>query len=91
MFVGSHGERINSDYTWRVLERARKTAGIPKLGESGKPRSVHSLRDTYARKMLETGRHPQWVQENLGHSDLELTMNVYGPWGKDARAAEAAR
>ena len=91
VFVGRHGERINSDYTWRVLEHARKTAGIPKLGESGKPRSVHSLRDTYARRMLEAGRHPQWVQENLGHSDLELTMNVYGPWGKDARATEAAK
>ena len=91
VFVGRQGERINSDYTWRVLERARKEAGIPKLGESGKPRSVHSLRDTYARRMLEAGRHPQWVQENLGLSNLELTMNVYGPWGKDARAAEAAR
>ena len=58
VFVGRHGERINSDYTWRVLEHARKTAGIPKLGESGKPRSVHSLRDTYARRMLEAGTAP---------------------------------
>jgi integrase len=84
-------ERINSDYIWRVLEWARKAAGITKLGESGKPCSVHSLRDTYARKMLEASRHPQWVQESIGHSDLELTMNVYGPWSKDTRVAEASR
>lgn len=91
IFTGPNGARLNADYCWRVLERARKTAGIPKLGQTGLKRTVHALRDTYTRQMLEQGRHPQWVQAQLGHSGVDLTLNTYGQWSAEAMRAEASK
>jgi integrase len=90
VFVGPHGERLNGDYTWRVLERARKNAGIPKLGQTGLKRTFHSFRDTFARQMLERGVNPEWVRRQLGHSGLTLTVEVYGEWTTEAMTAAAA-
>ena len=51
----------------------------------------HSLRATFARRQLEAGRRPQWVEAQLGHSSLDLTIGVYGSWSRDAMIAEAAK
>jgi integrase len=91
VFVGRDGERLNGAYLDRVLTRAREAAGIPKLGESGLPRSFHSFRSTFDRRMLEQGRHPEWVRRQLGHASLELTLNHYGAWSDAAMQAEAAQ
>jgi integrase len=92
------GERLNADYIRKVVASAMDTADIPKVnpdsahGAVGKrPRKpLHSLRSTYARQQLEQGKAPQWVEGNLGHSSLDLTIGVYGAWTPDAMAAEAA-
>src|SRR5207237_9224526 len=49
-----------------VLERA----GLPRY-------RLHDLRHTYATGLLERGRHPRDVQDLLGHSRIEMTLNVY--------------
>ncbi len=90
---------LNADYLRKVVAAAMSTADIPKVngesarGEIGRrPRKpLHSLRATYTRQMLEAGRSPLWVQSNLGHANLELTVNTYGQWTDDAMLAEAAR
>jgi integrase len=67
-------------------------AGLPPLDEKGRKRKpLHSLRATFTRRMLEQGKHPQWVQAQLGHSSAELTQNVYGSWSDEALRAEALR
>jgi integrase len=91
VFVGPHGERLNGDYVWRVVERARKAAGVPKLGETGLHRTVHSFRDTFTRQALERGANPEWIRAQLGHSTLDLTLNVYGQWSQEALRAEAEK
>jgi len=91
VFAGRDGERLDAHYCSRVVKRARIAAGIPKLGESGLPRSFHSFRSTFDRRMMEQGRHPEWVRAQLGHSSLELTLNHYAHWSEAALQAEAAK
>ncbi|MDD6611956.1 MAG: tyrosine-type recombinase/integrase, partial [Clostridiales bacterium] len=37
----------------------------------------HSLRHTHATMLAEHGAPPKYVQERLGHTKVELTMNIY--------------
>jgi integrase len=84
--------RLNGRYLTRLVENAINTAGLPKVGEGGRRRKpFHAFRATYTRLCRERGLDPQWVQGQLGHSDPELTLNVYGRWSAVAVAAEAAK
>ena len=37
----------------------------------------HDLRHTYATLLLSKGVHPKLVQELLGHSSIEITLDTY--------------
>lgn len=87
------GGYVNLDYLRKIVAAAAKTAGIDKADErTGRPRKpLHSLRATFARRQLETGKHPQWVEAQLGHSSLTLTINTYGAWSDEAMRHEATK
>jgi len=55
-----------------VLERA----GLPEH------HTPHSLRHTYASLLLQNGESLKFVQEQLGHSSIKLTADLYGKWAK---------
>ncbi|MBI4334210.1 MAG: tyrosine-type recombinase/integrase, partial [Chloroflexi bacterium] len=38
---------------------------------------LHDARHTHASLMLKWGIHPKVVQERLGHSSIEMTMDIY--------------
>ena len=38
---------------------------------------MHDLRHTYATRLFALGQHPRAVQDLLGHSRFEITMNLY--------------
>ena len=38
---------------------------------------LHDLRHTHATLMLKQGIHPKIVQERLGHSSIQLTLDTY--------------
>ena len=42
----------------------------------------HCLRHTYASILLSEGVSPVYVQEQLGHATIELTVSTYGRWLK---------
>ena len=42
-----------------------------------KPITVHGLRHTHASLLFEAGASIKEVQERLGHSDINMTMNIY--------------
>lgn len=84
------GEHLNGQYLTKLVAAAAKAAGLPELGEGGRKRKpFHSFRATYARLCLEAGRDPQWVQKQLGHSDVSLTVGVYGRRSDSFDRAEA--
>jgi integrase len=83
------GGRINRGYLRRLIDKARRDASIPDVGEGGrKRRPFHALRGSHARIARERGYAPWLRQHNLGHSTLDLTDNVYGR--PDAEALRAA-
>jgi integrase len=87
------GARIDTRYLHRLVERAMTKAGIPKAGADGRPRKpLHSLRASFARILREQGTDPQWIQQMLGHSTIDLTIGVYSAWSTEAlrRTADAA-
>jgi integrase len=85
-------DRLNGQYVSRRVDDAREKAGIPDVGEGGRKRKpFHAFRACYARLCREQGLDPQWVQFQLGHSDPDLTLNVYGRWSATAMQAEAER
>lgn len=85
-------DRVNGQYLSRRVDDAREKAGIPDVGEGGRKRKpFHAFRASYARLCREQGLDPQWVQFQLGHSDPDLTLNVYGRWSDAAMQAEANR
>jgi integrase len=53
----------------------------------------HDLRRTFIAVHVEAGTHPKLVQDRVGHSDIRLTMDVYGKIAGKMKlgAAEAAR
>lgn len=54
----------------RHFQDTLEAIGLPRV-------RFHSLRHSYASIQLQSGTHPKVVQEALGHSSIELTLNTY--------------
>ena len=42
--------------------------------------SPHSLRHSFASLLLQQGESPAYVQRQLGHASIQLTVDTYGRW-----------
>ena len=51
-----------------------------KLLEKAEPRRVrfHDLRHTFASLLLQNGESPTYVKEQMGHSSIQVTVDIYG-------------
>jgi integrase len=67
------------------LRRACKPTGL-------EVRTPHDLWHTYATILLMAGVSPAYVQKQLGHSSMSMTVDVYGHWvpGESQAGLEAA-
>ena len=54
----------------RKFQQLLKISGLEKT-------NIHSLRHTYATRLLELNEHPKVVQELLGHSTIAITLDIY--------------
>ena len=63
------------------------------LGEAKLPGhfTPHSLRHTFASLLLRDGVSPAYVQRQLGHSSIKLTVDLYGKWLPMANKAAVDR
>jgi len=69
-YIDSTVNAINRDEEKRAAVERRK----PKLMETFCP---HAMRHTFATRALERGIPPKVVQSYLGHSSIDVTMNIY--------------
>ncbi|HEX9709915.1 MAG TPA: tyrosine-type recombinase/integrase, partial [Candidatus Thermoplasmatota archaeon] len=51
----------------------------------------HSLRHSFASLLLSDGVSPAYVQRQLGHSSIKLTVDLYGKWLPMANKAAVDR
>ena len=61
----------------------RKVQGLVKRVCSGaklRVRNPHDLRHSYATNLLMAHRSPAYVQKQLGHSSISITVDIYGHW-----------
>ena len=70
---------------WTLLDHSNVRKGFDAaLKHAGLPShySPHSLRHTFASLLLADGVSPAYVQEQLGHASITLTVDTYGRWLK---------
>lgn len=67
LFITSYGEAFNVEVLGRIIRRYVKQSGVPKKGGS------HMLRHSCATHMLEAGADIRFIQQLLGHANLNTT------------------
>ncbi|UCF84569.1 MAG: site-specific integrase, partial [Desulfobacteraceae bacterium] len=55
----------------RHFEPALRRAGLRRI-------RFHDLRHTYASLLIAQGEHPKYIQVQMGHSSINVTMDTYG-------------
>jgi integrase len=71
------------------LYAAMQNNDVARFGPSGEKPSFHSFRHTFAKVALESGRSITWLQRQLGHKSITITIDRYGHWERAARRVEA--
>jgi len=70
VFPTKNGTPIGSRNIYKYFQEALEKAGLPKV-------TFHSLRHLHSTLLLIAGIHPKIVQERLGHSRIDITMDIY--------------
>jgi len=71
-----HAERqpmIMRNFRKRVFLKACDKANIRR-------RRLHDTRHTFASILLMNGESPAYVKDQLGHSSIKMTVDIYGHW-----------
>ena len=71
VFVTCNGNPVSPRSMDKYFSRTIQRLGLPEIG------GLHSLRHTYATRMLELGISPRYVQERLGHANITITLGTY--------------
>jgi integrase len=72
VFTSPRGEVLNDDnFRHRVFRPAVRRTGLTGL-------RFHDLRHTYAALMVRAGAHPKYLQAQMGHSSIKVTLDRYG-------------
>ena len=70
VFHRPDGSALRPETVSTTFLRRQRTLDLPRL-------TLKGLRHTWATLALEQGIHPKVVQERLGHSTVNITLNVY--------------
>jgi integrase len=71
IFANEHGGLLEAqNVSGRYFKPLLRSAGLPDL-------SLYGLRHSHATLLLAAGEHPKVVQERLGHSSIQLTLDTY--------------
>lgn len=70
VFTHEDGKPLHPDSVTKRFARLVARAGLPTI-------TVHGLRHTHATALLRALTHPKVVQERLGHSSIQVTLDTY--------------
>jgi len=70
MFTGIDGAPLHPDTISAAFAKIVRKADVPKI-------RLHDLRHTSATVAMEAGVHPKIVSERLGHSTIQITLDLY--------------
>lgn len=70
VFTSVTGTPLDGSNVTRVFQKLLSEAGLPRI-------RFHDLRHTCASLLLAQGTHMRVIMEQLGHSQISLTMNTY--------------
>ncbi len=74
VFCTTEGEPLPNKVIARAFASALKAAGLSAHF------TPHCLRHTFASLLLQQGESPVYVQRQLGHASITLTVDTYGRW-----------
>jgi integrase len=66
-----NGGHMEQNYIRRVFKRLLSKAGLREI-------RVHDIRHTTASLLLSDGASPVYVKEQLGHTSIQMTVDIYG-------------
>jgi integrase len=73
VFTGPAGGLLrNSNFRRRIWQPAVRALGLPSNLR------IHDLRHTCAALLIAQGAHPKAIQAQLGHSSIQVTLDLYG-------------
>lgn len=86
VFATRNGTPLERRNVLRHLKAAAKALKLPKEID------FRSFRTTHACLMGRAGARPEVIRDNMGHSDIDVTQNVYGKswWTERVDAVSAA-
>jgi integrase len=70
--------------TNRVFHECLAKAGLRRIW-------FHDLRHTHATLLLMQGESPVYVKDQLGHSSIKMTVDIYGHWIPGANRQAVSR
>jgi len=62
---------LSDGYSSSKIGADLKRARLPKI-------RFHDLRHTFASLLIAQGEHPKYIQTQMGHSSISITMDIYG-------------
>lgn len=65
------GKHMEQNYIRRVFKRLLVKAGLREI-------RLHDTRHTFASLLLSDGASPVYVKEQLGHTSIQMTVDIYG-------------
>ncbi len=74
LFCTEAGTPLDASRVRKAFARSLKAA------ELSAHFSPHCLRHTFASLLLQQGESPAYVQRQLGHASIQLTVDTYGKW-----------
>lgn len=81
IFTNRRGNLIRTSAYYRGISVVCNHAGLRQI-------SMHILRHTFATRCIENGMRPKTLQSILGHSKIEMTMNLYVHVTEDSKIEE---
>jgi integrase len=78
LFTSPTGKPMLDHTIWRIVNRAQESAGLPRF-------RPYDLRHSHASLLINLGAHPKAISERMGHTEIGVTMDVYGHLFKGAQ------